>query len=233
MEQIKLTKPQENKLSTFEDIETVLENNINIINNIPEFVNTKNEFNNVISNIRDKAVRKGTVTKGITQTKTVKRIELESVIIESSSALYILGHKKSNEIIKAIAKVNQSELDRFRDTEIVNKANAILHTMEENSDELANFGKNTDDIQKLKTSIQNYKNSTVEKSSSTTEKTVINVSLVELFKRGMELLENEIDKFAESKKTAHRDFYISYFTVRSIKHLGVRHNKPVLTQPVA
>lgn len=233
MEQIKLTKPQENKLSTFGDIETVLENNISIINTIPEFINTKSEFSNVISSIRAKAVRKGTVMKGMAQTKSMKRIELESVILENSSALYILGNKKSNEIIKAISKLNQSELDRFRDSEIVNKANAILHTMEENAVELANYGKDSDAIEKLKACILNYKNSTVEKSTSTTEKTLINVSLAELFKKGMELLENEIDKFVDSQKATNREFYISYYTVRTIKHLGVRHKKPVQTQPVA
>ncbi|MBK8382102.1 MAG: hypothetical protein IPL16_09450 [Ignavibacteria bacterium] len=58
MDEIKLTKLQENKLSTFRDIETVLDRNKTVVDRIPQFSDSVMRFKNVISEIALKAVKK-------------------------------------------------------------------------------------------------------------------------------------------------------------------------------
>lgn len=226
MEAKKLTKPQENKLSTFEDIETVLDNHSEIINRIGEFAVTKTEFSSVISAIRQKAVLKNTITRGVTEAKSAKRIELENLILKNSATLYVLGQKKGNEIIKAVSKITQTELDRVRDSDIVNKANSVLNLMESNITQLESFGKNAGSIEELRSCITEYQNSSRNKSASVSEKSVLNISLRELFAKGMSIIVNELDKFVDSLKSEEKDFYNKYYSVRSIKNLGIRHKKP-------
>lgn len=225
MKEIKLTKPQENKLSTFKDIESVIDRNKTVIDRIPQFGDSVMRFKNVISEIELKAVKKSTVRKGISENKTLKRIELESAVIEIASGLSVFGAKTENEVIKAVAYVTQTLLDKLRDTEISNKAVSILNCAVENETELAQYGISSDDINKLRVCISDYKTSSNEKSGSHSESIVILKTLKELFAEGMEILEKEIDNFVDSMKSKEKDFYESYYAVRTVKNLGVRHKK--------
>lgn len=225
MAELKLTKLQENKFSTFEDIETVFDGNSEIVAGIPELADSVAKFKNVISDISAKAVKKNTILKGTTQTKTNKRITLEAAVIENAAALSAFGAKTENEIIKAIASVSQSSLDKMRDTEIVNKAKTILNALTDNSAAMESFAISPDDINNLRTCIADYKTSSTDKSGSKTESVVISKTLRELFQNGMDILEKEIDKMMESIRSKQKNFYSSYHAVRKIKNLGVRHKK--------
>ena len=225
MDEIKLTKLQENKLSTFRDIETVLDRNKTVVDRIPQFGDSVMRFKNVISEIALKAVKKSTVKKGASVTKSLKRIELESVVIEIASGLSVFGAKTENEIVKAIAYVTPTSIDKLRDTEVSNKAVSILNCAVENETELVQYGITSEDINRLRNSITNYNASSSEKSGLNTESIVITGSIKELFTDGMEILDKEIDNFVDSMKTKEKDFYESYYTVRSVKNLGVRHKK--------
>ena len=225
MTNFKLTKPQENKFSMFKDLESILERNKSIVDRIPQLADSTAKFKDVISQISIKAVMKNTVLKGSVITKTNKRIELESAIIENSSALYAFGAKSENEMIKAIANVNVSSLDRLRDTDIINKATSILDAIVNNSDALSSFAVTVEDINNLRNCINNYRSSSSETSSSKTDSMIITKSLQEFFQTGTYILNDEIDKIVDSLKTKEKNFYDSYYAARSIKNLGIRHKK--------
>ena len=112
MAESKLTKQHENKFSTFMDIETVLDRNNEIVNRIPALSDSVANFKQVIRDITIKAEIKNSVQKGTSETKNVKRFELEEVTMELSSALLALGNKTNNEVIKAIADIPKSALER-------------------------------------------------------------------------------------------------------------------------
>ncbi len=226
MAESKLTKQHENKFSTFMDIETVLDRNNEIVNRIPALSDSVANFKQVIRDITIKAEIKNSVQKGTSETKNVKRFELEEITMELASALLALGNKTNNEVIKAIADIPKSALERMRDTEVTNKANVILNTLTENAQVLMPFGITEDDIGNLRKKIENYKNSSSEKSGSFTESVVITKTLKELFQNGMDLLDKEIDNMINSLQTKEKNFYASYYAVRSVKNLGVRHKKP-------
>jgi len=231
MAEAKLTVPQENKFSTYIEIETVLERNNHIVSRILQLADSSANFRSVISDISTKAVKKNTVTKGATETKSLNRINLEKVVVEISSALYAYGHKTTNEVIKAISNVPPSSLDRMRDTEIVNKANVILNTVTDNQEALINYGIDAEDIDRLRNSITGYKSSSSEKSGSTTESKVITKSLKELFHIAADILDNELDRMVNSLQTKEKDFYDSYYAVRPVKKLGIRHKKQPDSKP--
>ena len=225
MDQVKLSKQQENKFSTFEEIETVLNSNSQFIDTIPEFVISKAEFSTIVSGIRNKAIKKNTVIAGVSAAKSIKREELESVTRELSSVLFIYGKKNNNTIIKAIADIKQSDLMRMRDTELLNRASSLLETIEGLPSGLDAYGKKSTDIDALRNCITNYHNSSTEKTNSSVEKYSINFTLKDMFKKGMDILDSEIDKFVNSFKKSNPEFYTSYYSVRSIKNLGVRHKQ--------
>ena len=232
MAELKLTKKQENKISMFKDLETVLDNNVSIIDRIPQLKDSTDKFKNLITDISNKAVIKNTVLKGSVITKTNKRIELETAILESASALSAFGSKTENEIIKAISHTTSSSLDKSRDTDLINKANSILDMMVQNETALVSYAVSSDDIEKLRNCIAAYKNSSAVTSGSKTESLLINKSLQELFQEGMHILEFEIDKMVDSLKSKEKNFYDSYYAVRTIKNLGIRHRKlPEVNSP--
>lgn len=231
MAEAKLTKLQENRYTTFIDIDTVFERNSSIVSRIPQLADSVANFRSIISDISNKAVIRNTILKGTSLTKTVKRLELEAVIIEVSSALFALGHKTSNEIIKAIGNVTPSLLDRMRDTEVINKANSILNTATENEAALEPFGLTAGDLSRLRSCISNYMASSTEKSGSKTESVVITKTLKELFQNGMDILDKEIDKIVNSLQTKEKNFYDSYYAVRSVKNLGIRKKKVTEEEP--
>lgn len=225
MSNFKLTKPQENKLSMFKDLESVLDRNKIIIDKIPQLSDSTVNFKNIISQIGVKAVMKNTVLKGSVITKTNKRIELESAIVENASALYAFGSKTENEMIKAIANITFSSLDRLRDTEVINRANSILDAIVNNSAALVAFSIADSDIDNLRNSIGNYITSSSETSGSKTDSMIITKSLQELFRSGSHILNDEIDRMVDSLRTKEKNFYDSYYAVRSVKNLGIRHKK--------
>jgi len=231
MAEAKLTIPQENKFSTFIEIETVLDRNNQIVSRIPQLADSAEKFKSVISDISTKAEKKNTVTKGVTQTKSLNRVGLENVVVEISSALFAYGHKTTNEVIKAISNVPPSSLDRMRDTEVVNKANVILNLADENQEALVNYGISSEDITNLRNCITGYKSSSSEKSGSKTESKVITKSLKELFQNAMDILDNELDRMVNSLQSKEKNFYASYYAVRSVKNLGIRHKKQPESKP--
>lgn len=221
----KLSKRQENKYSMFMELETVLDSSKSIVERIPQLNDSTSKFKNIILEIGQKAVSKNTVKKGTVITKTVKRLELESAILEYSSALFAYGSKSENEVTKAIAHVTSSSLDKLRDSEIINKANSILNQLTENASALESFDVKQADIEKLGNCIRNYKNSGIDTSVSKTESLLLTKTLQELFNSGMHILEFEIDKIVDSLKSKEKKFYDSYYSVRYIKNLGIRHKK--------
>lgn len=225
MPEIKLSKPQENKLSMFRDLETVLDRNRIIIERIPELSDSVTKFKNVIEEISNKAVMKNTVLKGAIERKTNKRIELETVIIENAAALSAFGAKTENEMIKAIADVSPSSIDRLRDTEVINKAKSILDIIVANASALVSYSVSPEDIEKFRTSIENYRISSTETSGSKTDSLIINRTLQDLFRYGMQILSKEVDKMIDALKNKEKNLYDSYYAVRTIKNIGIRHKK--------
>lgn len=220
-----MSKAQENRLSTFIDIETVLNRNSDIIAGIPAFAESTANFKQLISVINSSSVKRNTIKKGASETKSLKRQELESITIELASGLSVFGHKTSNEVIKAISNVSPSHLDRLRDLDIANKAEAILNTLKQYENDLASYGITESDISALETCIDEYKSSNIEKSGSYMESKVITKSLRELFQNCMDILDNEIDGMVNLLQTKEKNFYDSYYAVRSVKNLGLRHRK--------
>lgn len=220
-----MSKAQENRLSTFIDIETVLNRNSDIIAGIPAFVESTANFKQLISVINSSSVKRNTIKKGASETKSLKRQELESITIELASGLSVFGHKTSNEVIKAISNVSPSHLDRLRDLDIANKAEAILSTLKQYENDLTSYGITVSDISALETCIDEYKSSNIEKSGSYMESKVITKSLRELFQNCMDILDNEIDGMVNLLQTKEKNFYDSYYAVRSVKNLGLRHRK--------
>ena len=226
MADAKLTKLQENKLSTFVDIETVLDRNEAIVKSVQQLADSTAEFKNLIKDINNKAVRRNSIKHGTSEAKSVKRTELENVTVELASALYVYGLKSSDEVVKAIANVPKSSLERMRDSDVINKAGAILTSLKENEEALPHYGINSDDIKRLSDCIESYIDTNTEKSGSHMESKVITSSLRELFQRCMDILDREIDNMVNSLQTREKNFFDSYYAVRTVKNLGLRHRKP-------
>ncbi|MBK8983691.1 MAG: hypothetical protein IPM38_15580 [Ignavibacteria bacterium] len=53
----------------------------------------------------------------------------------------------------------------------------------------------------------------------------------EFFQTGMDILDKEIDRMVDSLQTKEKNFYESYYAVRSVKNLGLRHRKETDLQP--
>ncbi len=112
----------------------------------------------------------------------------------------------------------------------MNKANAILNTVTEKADDLIPFGITQTDIAGFRSCIDNYINSYTIESVLHSESIVITKTLKELFQTGMDILDKEINRMVDSLQTKEKNFYESYYAVRSVKNLGLRRKKETAPQ---
>ncbi|MBK9332678.1 MAG: hypothetical protein IPM96_09845 [Ignavibacteria bacterium] len=117
-----------------------------------------------------------------------------------------------------------------KDSVMMNKANAILNTVTEKADDLIPFGITQTDIAGFRSCIDNYINSYTIESVSHSESIVITKTLKELFQTGMDILDKEINRMVDSLQTKEKNFYESYYAVRSVKNLGLRRKKETAPQ---
>jgi hypothetical protein len=225
MSESKLSKSQENKLSTLIDLDQVLERYSSTVEGIPAFAESVRNFRELLSAIRESSVERGTVLKGKTLAKSTTRVELENAAVEAAAVLFAFGTKKGDAVVTAVADVTPSTLDRLRDTEVLSRAIALQRSIAERIDLLADYGFSGDDMERFNQRITRFESSNEEKSSSASRKKYLTKSLGELFQTGFMMLDTEIDMFVNSLRTKDKTFYDSYYGIRSVKNLGIRHKK--------
>lgn len=210
---------QENKLTMFEAVISLLDANTAKTAAIAAFAATYTVFKNFVTQIKAKDVEKGSATTGKTTTKNADRTALVSVLMRVGSQVSALGAATNNNQLKEGGKTTRSALNDLRDTLLVTKAQGIYDLANANAAALVPYGITAADITDLNTKITAFNNSLGARESSVAQQAGATSQIKNLFKKADKQLTEQIDLLMESFAGSDPQFYAEYKQARVIYDL--------------
>jgi hypothetical protein len=226
-----MNKNQENKLTMYEAVNTLLSDNGTIVSSVAAMQTAATALADVIQRIKDKGREKSTATAGKTQTKHDAEDALVAATLEVASALFSYARKIKNNELKEIADITETKLRRLRDTELGARATTIYKRANAEVANLADYSITTQKIADLQTRITEYVAAMGKRESSIAERSGATQALAGLFDETDELLYDDLDRLMETVRNTETEFYNKYFAARVIKDIGLGRGEATPTQP--
>ncbi len=226
-----MNKRQENKLTMYEGLLTLLQSNSAKTQSIGGFANAATELSTIVAGLKAKSTEVDSATVGKVATKYSAEDALVAALLPACSALYVFGRKQNNAEIKERANVTEAKLRSLRDTELASFGNAIAELSAANVQGVVPFGITTEKIAELKTKAEAYSDAIGARESSVADRKGARGSMSDLFDKADELLNEEFDRYMELLRPTETELYNKYFSARVIKDTGVRHDKPAPVPP--
>jgi hypothetical protein len=224
---------QENKLTMYEAVVKLLEQNDGLIATVPAFVGAKDNLVTSINKVKKEARQQKEATAGKRAAKVDAENELIRIIMSAGSALYSYGRKIKDHEMQDVANVRVSKLEDMRDTELVNKAEMIYAKLLANVADLTDYQITAATVTEFRAKIDNFANALGVRESSAARSTGATANLQMYFTEADDILNEDMDRMMEMFKQSEPGFYNEYFAARVIKNLGIRHEveEPVTPTP--
>ncbi|MBI3365892.1 MAG: hypothetical protein HY033_13420 [Ignavibacteriae bacterium] len=220
-----LNKTQENKLTMYEAVLSLMGSNGTVVTGVPALKEAKDSFDATVQQIKVKGRERHEATAGKTATKQQAEDALVASLMEIASALYSFAWKAGRNDVKEIADVTETKLRRMRDTELESRAKSIHEKATADASGLANYNITAEKISNLQGRIADFGSALGERESSAAGRTGLTTTLTTLFDQADEILAEDLDRLMETVRDANNDFYNTYFSARVIKDTGIRHKK--------
>ncbi len=218
-----MTDPQENKLSMYISVQTVVKKHNTVWSGLPAYVTAFGEFEGVIQSIQDtRLVQEGDIS-GVPKDKAQAKEAAIQKAIEVASAVYAYAAKNNNNTLKGKVNYSVSELRKSRDTVLIDRLQVIHNEANNIVGSLGDYGIDAADLTALQGLIDAYENLVEEPRGAITNRSEATAALPGLFDQGDGLLNEQLDKLMEQFKQNNPKFYVRYFNTRLIIDLGVRH----------
>jgi hypothetical protein len=218
-----MNKEQENKLTMYEAVLSLLNNNNDAIDAIPAIADLRNDFVTLVEQIRVKGREKREATAGKTATKQSAEDALISVLLGVASSVYTYARKVKNNEMQAIVNVKEGKLRKLRDTELVSLATSIHAQATASVAALGDYGVTAAMLADLLTKINIFNSAIGARESGVAVQVGATAALTSLFDGADEILLEDIDRLMEQIRTNNVDLYNEYVAARVIKDIGVRH----------
>ena len=210
---------EENKYTMYKGICNLLNKKTEIISGIPAFVECVNKFSETLESISKKDEEYLTKSKGSAETKHNAEKELIDILMVFSSAMYVLGRVEKDENLQSLCRLTRSDIERKRDTALLQEAKMILDKAAENQKYLVNLGLSSKDLTDFNNKVRAYDKALTNKESKGAEGKAARKELKEEFSTADEILKEEIDNFMAIIKSKDIEFYNAYQALRVIKDL--------------
>lgn len=218
-----MTKRQENKLTMYEGLLTLLQANSAKGASITGYNDAVTQFSSLLAELMEKSVEVESVSVGKTAAKSDAGDALIGALLPVCSALYVYGRKQNSEEIRGRVSATEARLHTMRDTELASYGNSIVELATANAAGIGPMGITADKIADLKTKADAYTTAIGAKESSVADRKGARGTLDDLFNQIDELLNEEFDRYMELLRSSDTEFYNKYFAARVIKDMGVRH----------
>ncbi len=225
-----MNKRQENKLTMYEGVLSLLRENEAKIQSIAKFKDAVAEFDTVIGMLKSKSIEVKKATAGKTASKHSAEDGLVECLLTVCPALYLYGADQNNPEIKERVDITESSLRKMRDTELGLYGTEIADMAEAHSKNAEPFGLTPEKITEIKAKAKAYSDSIGSRESSVSGRIGSHSSMNSLFGRADVLLNEDMDRYMEQFRPLDTEFYDKYFAARVIKDIGVRH-KPEDAEP--
>lgn len=218
-----MTKRQENKLTMYEGLLSLLQANSARISGAAGFPETVTELTDKIGALKAKSAEVDTVAVGKTATKESAKESLIEALMPVCNMMCVIGKKKGDEELKELGDVPESRMNYMRDTELAKYGKTIAERAAAISAELTAKGITAAMVADLAAKADGYNTAIGAKESSIVDRKGARQTLGDLFNEVDELLTDEVDRFMELLRSKEPEFYNKYFAARVVKETGVRH----------
>lgn len=205
-----MNKRENIKAKMFRGVREVLDRNVAVIEKIPAFQLSYNDFKAAVTAIDENDKKYQNVTKGVTS----KKDEVEEALIEAlvtlSSSTSVYARRTGNNALKETVKVTPSSLKRMRDMDLLTKAKQIQGEIAANQAGLTEYGVTKDDITNLGKKVADYEKAIQVQEDSFAQAKAARQDLGEGFVFAEDLLVEELDNLIERIAEANANFYNDY-----------------------
>jgi hypothetical protein len=125
-----MTNREMNFLEMAVTVLAVLKNNLLKFTGITALGNFVTDLETGITQVRSRSLAFDNAAKGKTSAKSSAEEELMKVLLPVKGALYAFSSKNKNHELIAVAKISENELRKMRQSDMMEKADAILKAAE-------------------------------------------------------------------------------------------------------
>jgi hypothetical protein len=218
-----MTDNQENKLTMYEAVQTLLDANGDKTAGYSAFAGAVGRFGSTVDAIKGKSTELEGAGMGKVAAKNQAEDELVGALIPIASALFVHAGASKDPELKQKADISETDLRRVRDTELVARASSLLKTANQYASALGDFGVTAAKLAECQSKIDAFNSSIGQRESSAAERVGARANLLELFDVADRTLTEELDRLIELVRGSETQFYNEYFAARVIKDLGTRH----------
>ena len=215
---------QSNKIAMYDAVIVYLKEHPDQLNSIAEFPLSLTQFESTVQEIKAKEVVRQGAAAGKTDVKYLAEEALIQSAVGVASSLFAYAKKRGLTELKVITDISARKLDRMKEADLITKCTQIYNETKKVETDIAGFGLGSREIETLKARIDAYSAAAGKRDSSIADRIGTGSSIVELFNKADDILEDEIDRFTEKFINRDKTFYDGYNAARNIKDLGKRHN---------
>lgn len=220
-----MTKTEENKLSAYRAVISVLDENQSIVTTLPALSSAVTNFKALVTDISLRDTEFTTSVSGKTKAKNLVEDELLDLLTPLADTLNAYASRNKIEDLKEKSKVSRAKLKGMRDNDMISKARLIYGLLDTNIAVLADYGITSARITALLNKIVEYEAALGVKETSFATKSATRQTLSQLFDQADMVLKTEIDALMENFKAGNKLFYDQYRSARVIKDLGLGHKE--------
>ncbi|WP_378176693.1 hypothetical protein [Aquimarina sp. SS2-1] len=211
-----MNKDQNNKLDMYEAVQTYLDANTDKWNGVPVLITFKNQFSELLSNIREHQENQEAARVYLGANKTTqKRFVSEKADILNDALEAYAAIEENIELEQKAAK-SFSDLNRLRNQDFVTVVTETITLLEQHLEALADYGVTADQITDLKNSFDQFLTLQGQPRQYRIAGKQATLNLAELFENTSSLLSNKMDKVMKRFKRTDANFFNGYQTARII-----------------
>jgi hypothetical protein len=214
------------KLSMYQKVLTVCDENEQEYINLPAFVNAVSELKLQTTNIQSATLQqKETDSKGTTKDKSYAIDNLVERSLKVADPTYVYAFDTANNNLLQKVNVNKSMFYNIHDSVAVTLAKIIVAEAKNNKEALRDYGVNDADIADLEAAITQVEELINAPAGVISERKMYTGSLKELFVNADSIIYDKLDKFIRLFKTSSPEFFALYGNARNIVNTAARKRK--------
>ena len=220
-----MTDKQENQFSTFTILDGFLATNTVVVGTIPAFLRAHQNFTLKLEDIKKVDGGRQTIKAGKSEIKTRTKNELAAAVYQVASSLYTYAHEHDKPEILNRVDTSEGFYRRMRDTALLLEAKDLVKLTQGIESELVEHGLTAEEIASVPTLVTAFENAMKELGTSEAVGTTATKSVYQLMGEAKDIVENQLNIYAEKFKTKNPDFYNQYISASKVVDHGVRHEK--------
>ncbi len=211
-----MTKDQINKLEMFESLRTYLDTNTNKWNGVPVLTTFKNDFDELLLDIRENQEHQEASKIFLGSNKTIqKRIVSDKADILNDALEAYAAIEENSELEQKAAK-SFSDLNTLRNQDFIIVITETISLLEQHLAALKNYGVTHNQIIDLKHSFDQFLAIQGLPRQYKIAGKQATIGLAELFNQTTDLLTTKMDKIFKQFKNSDATFYNGYIAARNI-----------------